>query len=248
MSVRVAILVALLAAALPEQKPPALTVLSAGAVEAAVAALAERYQQQTGGEVRVEFGTAPEIAARLTSGFRPDVIIAPPAVVERAVKAGQAMADTPTPLARVGVGVAVRQGASHPQIATVDQLRASLLAVESVVYNQASTGQYLETLFAELGIAAALRDKTTRYGNAQRVLEHVIAGHGREIGFGPITEIKTYEPKGLVLVGPLPGEVQNYTTYVGVAASVASRDAARALIRFLSSAESRKTFVAVGAQ
>lgn len=80
------------------------------------------------------------------------------------------------------------------------------------------------------------------------MLEHVIAGRGREVGFGPITEIKTYEPEGLVLVGPLPGEAQNYTTYVGVATSPASRESARALIRFLSSAEARKTFVAVGAQ
>lgn len=155
MTGRLALLVALLAAALPAQQA-ALTVLSAGAVEAAVVALVEWYRQETGADVRVEFGTAPEIAARLTSGFRPDVIIAPPAVIERAVKAGHATADTPTPLARVGVGVAVRQGAPHPQIATVDELRASLLAADSVVYNQASTGQYLETLFAKLGIAAAL--------------------------------------------------------------------------------------------
>ena len=45
-------------------------------------------------------------------------------------------------------------------------------------------------------------------------MEHVIKGKGKEIGFGAITEIKLYEVKGqFKLVGPLPADVQNYTSY-----------------------------------
>ena len=49
----------------------------------------------------------------------------------------------------------------------------------------------------------------------------MIAGRGTEIGFDPITEIKTFEPKGLVLVAPLPEAVQNYTTYVAALSRLA---------------------------
>ena len=41
---------------------------------------------------------------------------------------------------RIGVGVMVREGAPLPKIATVDELRQSLLEADSVVYNHASTG------------------------------------------------------------------------------------------------------------
>jgi molybdate transport system substrate-binding protein len=44
-------------------------------------------------------------------------------------------------------------------------------------------------------------------------MEHLLHGKGREIGFGAITEILQYRDKGLKLVGPLPTDIQNYTSY-----------------------------------
>ena len=41
--------------------------------------------------------------------------------------------------------------------------------------------------------------------------------------------------KGVTLIGPLPKEIQNYTTYAaGVASAAKDKDAAMALVRFLS--------------
>ena len=242
------IILGLTAAASVVAAAPDLTVLSAGAVEEGVVRLAREYARDTGREIATNFGTGPEIEKRLAAGELGDVLIAPAAVVERAVTAGQVMAHTQVAIARVGVGVAVRHGAPLPDVNTVEALKASLLRADSVVYNQASTGLYLERLFGKLGILAQLQAKTTRYGNAAQVLEHVIAGRGTEIGFGPITEIKTFEPKGLVLVAPLPEAVQNYTTYVGVAMRGARSPGAADFVRYLGNAASRKTFAATGAQ
>lgn len=225
------------------------TVLSAGAVEEGVRRLARQYHQDGGREVATHFGTAPEIEKRLLSGDAADVLIAPAAVVDRALKAGTIVAGTETPVARVGVGLTVRRGMPAPDASSVDALKAAILRADSVVYNRASTGQYLETLFARMGVTDHLKSRTTRYGNAAQVIEHVIAGTGQEIGFGPITEIKSFEPKGAVLVAPLPEEVQNYTNYVAaVTTRAASRDSAQALIRFLSSSAARQVFLATGAR
>lgn len=225
------------------------TVLSAGAVEEAVLRLARQYQQDAGRDVAPHFGTGPEIEKRLLSGDAADVLIAPAAVVERALKAGAVVAGTETPVGRVGVGVTVRRGAVAPDVSTVDTLKAALLRADSVVYNQASTGQYLETLFARMGILDQLKSRTTRYGNAAQVFEHVIAGKGNEIGFGPITEIKSFEPKGIVLVAALPEDIQNYTTYVAaVTTRAAAPDAGLAFVRYLTSAAARQIFLATGAQ
>jgi molybdate transport system substrate-binding protein len=100
-----------------------------------------------------------------------------------------------------------------------------------------------------MGIVEQLRSKTTRYGNAAQVLEHVIAGTGREIGFGPVTEIKSFEPKGVVLVAPLPAEIQNYTTYVAaILRDARAGEAARDFIRYLTTPAARQAFAATGVQ
>ena len=225
------------------------SVLSAGAVEEAVLRLARQYPRDAGREVTTHFGTAPEIEKRLSSGEAADVLIAPAAVIERAVKSGAVVAGTEMPVARVGAGVTVRRGAPAPDVSTVDALKAALLRADSVVYNQASTGQYLEALFARMGILDQLKSRTTRYGNAAQVFEHVIAGKGNEIGFGPITEIKSFEPKGIVLVAALPEDIQNYTTYVAaVTTRSVARDAALAFIRHLTTAPARQVFLATGAR
>jgi molybdate transport system substrate-binding protein len=88
-----------------------------------------------------------------------------------------------------------------------------------------------------------------RYADGVSVLEHVIRGTGREFGSGAITEIKEYEPKGLTLVGPLPAEVQNYTSYVaGVVTGAEAPDSGAGFIRFVTSPAAKTVFSASGAQ
>ncbi len=244
---RVLLLLVAAASVLTASAPP-LKVLSAGAVEAAVVQLAEDYGRGGAPTVVTRFGTGPEIEKLLTTGESIDVLIAPVAVVERGVHANLVVSDTQTPIARVGVGVAVRHGVPRPDVTTVEALHATLLRAESVVYNQASTGIYLEKLFAEMGVRDALKGNTTRYRNAAQVLEHMIDGRGMEIGFGPITEIKAYEPKGLVLVAALPASVQNYTTYIAAAMRGPRTVEAKSFIQYLATEEARKRFTATGAQ
>jgi molybdate transport system substrate-binding protein len=80
-------------------------------------------------------------------------------------------------------------------------------------------------------------------------MEHLIHGKGNEIGFGAITEIKLFEPKGLKLVGPLPADLQNYTTYAAaLMAGAPSPQAAKAFLAFLGSAQAKQAFAAGGVE
>ncbi len=222
-------------------------VLSAGAVEPGLVRLAEAFRRETGQEVKIQFGTAPQLAKRLADGEAADILIAPPAVVDEQVKSGKVVADGRVVVGRVGVGVTVRAGVPDPNIATVDALKQALLGADSVVYNRASSGIYLEQLFEKLGIAEQLKAKTTRYANGAQVLEHVIKGRGNEIGFGAITEIKLFAPKGLRFVGPLPAAVQNYTTYVaGVMVRAPAANAALEFVRYLGTPAARAAFATAG--
>jgi molybdate transport system substrate-binding protein len=136
-------------------------------------------------------------------------VIAPPDAITQAAKDGKLAADTRVMVGRVGAGVVVRSDAATPDIASADALKRTLLAADSVVYNTASSGIYLDKLFDKMGILDQLKPKTTRYPGGSEVMAHLSKGKGNEIGFGAITEIKAYEPKGVRLVGPLPAEVQN---------------------------------------
>jgi molybdate transport system substrate-binding protein len=221
-------------------------VLSAGAVEPGVRAAAAAYAKQTGNEVKITFNTAPEIRKRVAAGDKFDVVIAPPAALDEFTGAGKVSADR-VALGKVGLGVAVRPGAEAPDISSTEALKRSVLQADSVVFNRASTGIYLENLFKKMGIYDQILPKTTRYPDAGAVMEHVLKGKGREIGFGPITEILLQRDKGLKLVGPLPADIQNYTSYAAAPmTSAAQADLARAFVRYLGGPESKGLFAAAG--
>ncbi|MBC7779241.1 MAG: substrate-binding domain-containing protein [Proteobacteria bacterium] len=222
-------------------------VLSAGAVEPGLVAAAAQFQRATGHTVKINYATAPVLRKKITDGEMPDVLIATSAVVKDFDAAGRFVAGSAAPVGRVGVGVTVRKGAPFPEIGSTDAMKRSLLAAESLVYNEASTGIYFAGLLDKLGIAADLKPKTRRYPNGEAVMEHVIHGKGAEIGVGAITEINLFIEKGLRYVGPLPADVQNYTSYAAAQMGGAKNaEAAQALVKFLTGAEGRKLFIAAG--
>ena len=224
-------------------------VLSAGALEPGLHAFAKVVKSQTGHDLRIQFNTAPQIAKRLAANEIYDILISPPAAIANAAKDGKVVADTQVPVGRVGAGIIVRADAAAPDVSTVDALGKALLAADLVVYNTASTGLYLDKLFAKMGILDQLRPKTTRYPDGASVMEHVIKGKGSEMGFGAITEIRMYEPKGLTMIGPLPPDVQNYTSYEAVVMTgAAAADAARAVLKLLASPAGKAAFVSAGVE
>ncbi len=240
---------ALFAAASASAGAAEVKVLSAGAVEPGLHAFAGLVKRELGHDLKIQFNTAPQIARRLAANEMYDVLISPPAAIDNAVKDGKVIGETRAPVGRVGAGVIVRAGAPQPSVATVDDLKQALLKADTVVYNTASTGLYLDKLFAKIGVLDDIKAKTTRYPDGASVMEHVIKSQGNEIGFGAITEIKMYEPKGLKLLGPLPADVQNYTSYQAVVMSGSQQqDAARSVLKLLGSPAGKAAFTGGGVE
>ena len=223
-----------------------IAVLSAGAIQPGIKAAAAAFEKQTGHAVKITFNTAPELRKRMEGNPAFDVVIAPPAVINDFAAANK-LTSARSPVGRVGMGVAVRAGAPLPDISTADAVKQSVLAAESLVFNRASTGLYLEGLLKKMDVYPQIESKTTRYADGASVLEHVIKGKGREIGFGAMTEILLYTSKGLQLVGPLPAEIQNYTSYTAAPLASGQQQAlAHQFVVFLSSPVGKPLFVASG--
>ena len=130
-------------------------VLSGGAVEPGLRAFAEKVKHDLGHDLKILFNTTPQITKRLAAGEVYDIVVVPPVVIEQGAKDGKIDAGTRTPVGRVGVGIIVRDSAAAPNVATTDALKQALLAADTVVYNSASSGLYLDKLFGTMGIRTA---------------------------------------------------------------------------------------------
>ena len=222
-----------------------ITVLSGGAVEPGLNAAAAAFEKASGHSVKITYNTTPQMRKRVGGGDVFDVVIAPPAAIKDFAAAGK-VEEGGINVGRVGLGVVIRPGAPVPDISSADAIKRTVLEAESIVFNRASSGLYFESLLKKMGIYEQVEAKSARYATGAEVMEHTLKGKGREVGFGPITEILQYKEKGLRLVGPLPAEIQNYTSYTAVPMSAASnKTAAQEFVRFLGAA-GKPLFVAAG--
>src|SRR5438270_525544 len=110
--------------------------------------------------------------------------------------------------------------------------RAAAAAEIKVLTAGGSSGIYVAGLLDKLGIAAEVKPKAKLIPGGS-VAEHIARGEA-ELGIHQISEILPV--KGVVLVGPLPAEIQNYTVYAAaIGAQAKESDAAKALLKTLTS-------------
>jgi molybdate transport system substrate-binding protein len=209
-------------------------VLSAGAYKSVAVAVQPDFEKQTGHKLVIDNDTVGGLVKRIEGGEAFDVVIVSPGAVDDLIKAGKAVAGTRQTLARVGIGVMVKDGAAKPDIATVDAFKKAVLNAKTVAYidpaSGGSSGIYLASLFEKLGIADAVKPKA-KLKQGGYVADLIVSGEA-ELGIHQVSEILPV--KGVTLVGPLPSEIQNYTTYAA-GLSTGARDvaAAKALIQAL---------------
>ena len=212
-----------------------LKVLTAGAMKAVVLALVPMFEKDTGHKVIIDNDTAGGLSKRILGGEAFDLVVVTPGVIAELAGKGKVVAGSGVVVARVGVGVGVKEGAPVPDIASVDALKRALLAAKSVAYidpaSGGSSGPFVVALFEKLGIAAEMKPKT-KLKNGGYVADLVASGEA-ELALHQISEILPV--KGVTLAGPLPAEIQNYTVYgAGVGTDAKQPDGARAMIKLLS--------------
>jgi molybdate transport system substrate-binding protein len=209
-------------------------ILTAGAMKAVVVALLPEFEKESGHKAIVVNDTAGGLAKRIEGGEVFDLVVVTPGVLNDLATKGKVAGGSRVNVARVGIGVVVKEGAPLPDIGNVEAFKHALLAAKSVAYidpaSGGSSGIYLGDLFEKLGIAAEIKPKA-KLKQGGYVAE-LIANGEAELGIHQISEILPV--KGVTLVGPLPADIQNYTTYAAaVSADAKQPNAAHALIKLL---------------
>jgi len=237
----------LLAASLLGTKPSAaadISVYTSGAAVAVQKTIAANFTTSTGHRILFTTGTLREIQNRLSGNEKPDVLVLPAPAMDALGQAGTLRSGSRINLARVGIGVAVREGAPLPDISSVDALRKTLLNARSIAHSDPEGGGFagaqVVRMFAQLGIAEAVKPKVVLMYAFTGGVENIAKAEA-EIGLFNISEILPV--KGVTLVGPLPPEVQSYITFAGALhVGGGSTDAATAYLRSLSDPGARDTW------
>ncbi|MBV8792538.1 MAG: substrate-binding domain-containing protein [Pseudolabrys sp.] len=224
-------------------------VLCVGAFRQVLDALTPDYEKSSGNKVVAVNDTAGALKKRIEGGEGFDLVIITPTMLDEFAKDGKVSPGSGTNVATVGIGVGVKEGAPKPDISTVDALKRALVAAKAVAYvdpkSGGSSGIYVDKLLDRLGIADQVKPKA-KLRTGGHAGDYVASGEA-DIVLQQASEILPV--KGVVLLGPLPAEIQNITTYsAGIAANTAQGEAAHALLKSITGARAADILKAKGMQ
>jgi molybdate transport system substrate-binding protein len=219
-------------------------VLSTLALKGAVQNLAGPFEAAGGARIDADFAPTLGLLDRLQSGESADVVILTREGLDGLAAQGSVVAETCVDLARSYVGIAVKAGADHPDIATVAALRATLLGAKSVAYSRiGASGIFFAQLIERIGIAHLInaRAKIVPSGLTAALL---VTGEA-ELAVQQLSELMQVD--GVELVGPIPRELQTAAVFSAgrLAASVKAVQS-DALLKYLASAEVAPVLRAAG--
>jgi molybdate transport system substrate-binding protein len=145
------------------------------------------------------------------------------------------VAESCVDLARSYVGIAVKAGADHPDIATEAGLRLALLAARSVAYSRiGASGILFARLIERLGVASEINARANIIPSGFTA-EKLVTGEA-DLAVQQISELK--QVAGIEIVGPIPHQLQTPAVFsAGLMAASNKPEPAERLLRFLASPE-----------
>jgi molybdate transport system substrate-binding protein len=238
--------IALLLCAGVDAKADVVKVFAAGAAKEAVVRIAPLYRAASGNTLAPVFDTVGALRDRVAAGERPDVVILSSAAVDALLQKGLVAAAGMRTIGVVSVSIAVRKGASVPDVSSSpDAFRQALLAAKSIAYADPARGATAGTHFAkvleQLGLIDLLRERITVLPFGVDVIEAVAAGRF-DLGVSQSSEI--LQSPGVAYAGALPTPFALTTPYA--AAAVVGSTGAAGLLEFLALPASIVQFRATG--
>jgi len=239
----IALLMPLTAASAAEIK-----VLNANALTIAMKELAADFTKETGHQVSF-VGVSPGLVdQRIKAGEVYDLIINATASAEAFEKEGRWRASSRRPLARVGIGIAVREG-GKVDLSSVESTRKALLDAKTITHSAPGgnglSGANAQKVLVNLGIADAVKAKTKLSPGNLADGQALIAKGEIDMGLFNVSEIP--RAPGVVRAGPVPAEVQVYINYdSAIPVTNTAPDAALAFLKYLHRPASRPVWDKAG--
>lgn len=216
--------------------------VSGGPVPDIMGTLITMFERDTGNKVNLVTPRGEALAEDIKQG-NVDLVVADAAVVDGFVESGDISGTSMTPVMTSKIGLAVKAGSPKPDISTADNLKAALLAAESVGYSRFTSGRIFLTAVERLGITDAVTAKAV-IPESGPVGAVIVSGEA-EIGVQQVAELLAVP--GIDLVGPLPGDLQQFLPIsAGIPTEAKNAETARALLTFLRSEPARAVIEEMG--
>lgn len=209
-----------------------LRVVAVGALQNALKLLGAEFTRQGGERVECTF-TSPANLRNTLAGGQFDVIVAAAPTVAELEASGALQIGSRREAARVGIGVGVREGAPRPDLSTPEAFRHAINSARNIVYTDPSmpTGSGIVTMriLAAAGLADAVKAKGIQQNLGPG--RELIAKGEYELGLFNLSEVAA---PGVVIAGPVPTPLQDYTFYDGaVFANAGNKDVAGDFLTFV---------------
>jgi molybdate transport system substrate-binding protein len=213
----------------------AIRMISTLGLMGAMRSLSPAYEAETGVRIDADFAPTQALLTRLRAGEAADLVILTREGLNEVIGEGRVVAESATDLARSYVGIAVRAGRAHPDIATENALRKTLLAPQSVAYSRlGASGIYFGELIKRMGIAAEINAKATIVPQGFTA-ERLVSGEA-DLAVQQISELKQVD--GIEVVGPIPHDLQTPALFsAGRMATARNAAAVDRLLHYLASPE-----------
>jgi molybdate transport system substrate-binding protein len=219
-------------------------VVSTLALMKAMRELVARQERLTGTIVTMDFSPTNALVNRIRSGEAADVAILTAEAIDQLTGEGVLVRGSRVDIALSAVGIAVRAGASRPEIGSVEALKSTLLKAKSIAYSKiGASGVFFADLIQRLGIADEVNAKATIIPSG--FTAELVARGETELAVQQVSELMVVP--GIEVVARLPSEVQSVTTFsAGLFSGSAHREAAMRVVEILSSRDSAPILRASG--
>jgi molybdate transport system substrate-binding protein len=196
--------------------------------------LAPAFTRLTGHELIVRQESSATFEQTLADKAPGDLIVLYTEPMKEAIRRGNVIESSSTIFARAAVGLSVRSGAPWPDIGTPQAFKRALLGARSICYSHGGSGIVAARAIEKLGIAEQMKPRTI-HSEGGPAAGYVARGEAEMA----IQQLNVSMPvAGTDYVGDLPGELHEYVVFsVAILTASKAQEAAKALIRFVSSAE-----------
>ena len=241
---RMALLI-LLCTGIAQAQDAEIRVLCSNGFRAAMVKLMPPGARIGGHPVKIEFGASANFKRAIEGGEQFDLIIVTPQVIGDLAKDGKIAEGTEVDLASSGVGIAVRAGRPKPDVSTTQAIKQLLLGAKSIGYVKVGAGTpAILALLNGLGISEQVQSRTAYQEGAEPSMRNLADGHV-DVAFALVSEI--LPAPGVQLAGRFrPNTSEKSSCPPQSRAPPKIREAAREIIKKLSSASAAKTIKAAG--
>jgi len=205
-------------------------ILTSMATREALQALADAYPDAAARPIAIENIGGVKAAERVRGGEVLDVIVLADNVIDGLIAEGK-LRPGRFDFASSGVTMCVPKGRALPNISNGDAVKQAVLAATAVCYSTGPSGVYLEKLFAQWGIADALKSKLVVAPPGVPVGGLVAEGKA-DLGFQQLSEL--IHLSGIEIVGGLPPDIQKRTMFsAGIPVASTNPEGARAVLAYM---------------